>query len=66
MTNAMQTLKKAPLSLATWTALSMNLSARDKLIKIIQYVARILHWYYESINSEGRSLTILQKVKEAP
>jgi Peroxisomal biogenesis factor 11 (PEX11) len=54
--------KKAPLNLATWMTLSLNLSARDKLIKIIQYVARILMWYYQRIKAEESSLLVIQKV----
>ena len=55
---------KAPLNLATWTALSLNLSARDKLVKIIQYVAKILHWYYNRINSDNSTISVLMKVIE--
>jgi hypothetical protein len=60
----MATFTKAPLSLATWTALSLNLSARDKLVKIIQYVAKILHWYYNRINSDSSTISVLMKVIE--
>lgn len=58
----MATLTKAPLNLATWTALSLNLSARDKLVKIIQYVAKILHWYYNRVNSGSSAISVLMKV----
>ena len=54
--------KKAPLSLTTWTVLSLNLSARDKLVKIIQYVARLLMWYYQRVGAEESSLLGIQKV----
>jgi Peroxisomal biogenesis factor 11 (PEX11) len=56
--------RKAPLSLATWTTLSLNLSARDKLVKIIQYVARILMWYYQRIKADDKILETIQKVRD--
>ena len=56
--------RKAPLSLATWTTLSLNLSARDKLVKIIQYVARILMWYYQRTKAEDKVLETIQKVRD--
>lgn len=59
----MPTLQKAPLNLATWTTLSLNLSARDKFVKIVQYVARLLYWYYQRVDTGGETLDILQKVR---
>ena len=60
----MPSFRKAPISLATWTTLSLNLSARDKLVNIIQYVARILRWYYQRIKAEDTVLETIQKVRQ--
>ena len=60
----MTSFRKAPLNLETWTTLSLNLSARDKLVKIIQYVARILMWYYQRIKADDKVLDTLQKVRD--
>jgi hypothetical protein len=46
----------------TWVLLSKNLSARDKLVKIIQYFARILLWYYRKIDIDESSLRSLCEV----
>lgn len=64
MTNSPYARKKAPINLATWSVLSLNLSARDKVIKIIQYAARLLMWYYQRINAGERSLLAIQKVRK--
>ena len=55
--------KKAPINLETLSTLSTNLSARDKVIKIVQYAARILMWYYQRINAGQSTLAIIQKVR---
>jgi hypothetical protein len=52
---------KAPLNLQTLTKLSLSLGVRDKLIKSIQYAARIVVGYYGPHLSE-KTMKSLQVV----
>ena len=41
--------KKSPTSVLNWIKLSQTLDGRDKITKVLQYMSRIVGWYYESV-----------------
>lgn len=59
---AKMTYDKKLFDMNSWVKLSTNLGARDKLVKIIQYFARILLWYYRKIDIDESSLRALCEV----
>mmetsp|Transcript_4050 Transcript_4050/g.4176 ORF Transcript_4050/g.4176 Transcript_4050/m.4176 type:complete len:338 (+) Transcript_4050:151-1164(+) len=60
---AKMTYDKKLFDMNSWVKLSTNLGARDKLVKIIQYFARILLWYYRKIDIDESSLRALCEIK---
>lgn len=48
--------KSSPFSMKSWTSLALTLDGRDKITKVIQYVARLLAWWFAGTGSESLSL----------
>jgi len=47
--------KASPCSLSSWVALSLTLDGRDKITKTIQYMCRLLSWWYSTILSSNKA-----------
>ncbi len=47
--------KASPLQLKSWIALSLTLDGRDKITKVVQYISRLLGFYYETLAASSGS-----------